>query len=119
MTAQLDKSLGTFEWLTLIGHDNANQKKAKVEQQEQQREEPPMNDDVVESDDKPTISKTDEGATLCYAVDGKPNLSYAELIRRAIESSPNKKMTLNEIYQWITENFPFYRQQEKNQSWKV
>lgn len=75
--------------------------------------------DAVESEVKPTMNKGDEGVAMCYVVDGKPNLSYAELIRRAIESSPNKKMTLNEIYQWITENFPFYRQQEKNQSWKV
>uniref|UniRef100_A0A914WDB1 Forkhead box protein fkh-2 n=2 Tax=Plectus sambesii TaxID=2011161 RepID=A0A914WDB1_9BILA len=115
MTAQLDKSLGTFEWLTLIGHENSSQKKKSSSSVEE-----PMSDlsDSVESDAKPTISKADEGVGPCYAVDGKPNLSYAELIRRAIESSMVKKMTLNEIYQWITENFPYYRQQEKNQSWK-
>ncbi|XP_077868740.1 forkhead box protein J3 [Saccoglossus kowalevskii] len=48
--------------------------------------------------------------------DGKPPYSYANLITFAINSSPKKKMTLSEIYQWICENFPFYR--EAGNGWK-
>ncbi|XP_077998702.1 forkhead box protein J3-like isoform X1 [Glandiceps talaboti] len=48
--------------------------------------------------------------------DGKPPYSYANLITFAINSSPNKKMTLSEIYQWICENFPYYR--EAGNGWK-
>ncbi|KAF2364822.1 Fork head domain [Trinorchestia longiramus] len=39
----------------------------------------------------------------------KPSYSYATLISFAIKSSDNKKMTLADIYLWITDNFPFYR----------
>lgn len=48
--------------------------------------------------------------------DGKPPYSYANLITFAINSSPKKKMTLSEIYQWICENFPYYR--EAGNGWK-
>lgn len=47
----------------------------------------------------------------------KPPFSYAELIKRAIEASPQRKMTLNEIYQWICEHFPYYR--DGHSGWKV
>ncbi|KAJ3395795.1 hypothetical protein HDU92_004958 [Lobulomyces angularis] len=40
---------------------------------------------------------------------GKPPFSYAILISYAIQSSPTKQITLNEIYNWITENHPFYK----------
>ncbi|XP_037076377.1 forkhead box protein E3-like [Pollicipes pollicipes] len=40
---------------------------------------------------------------------GKPPYSYANLISMAIQSSAKQKMTLSEIYDWITENFPYYR----------
>ena len=48
--------------------------------------------------------------------DGKPPYSYASLITFAINSSPKKKMTLSEIYQWICDNFPYYR--EAGSGWK-
>ncbi|XP_042891829.1 forkhead box protein K1-like [Penaeus japonicus] len=35
---------------------------------------------------------------------------YANLITLAINSSSKRKMTLAEIYQWIIDNFPYYRQ---------
>ncbi|KAI9272022.1 fork head domain-containing protein [Sporodiniella umbellata] len=39
---------------------------------------------------------------------GKPPYSYATLIKYAIENSPDKKLTLNEIYQWIVIHYPYY-----------
>ena len=54
-----------------------------------------------------------------YEPDGKPKLSYADLIRRAIQSSSENRMTLSEIYQWIQENFTYYQKQnERQSSWK-
>lgn len=47
----------------------------------------------------------------------KPPYSYANLITLAIHSQPQKRMTLSEIYQWICENFPYYR--EVGSGWKV
>ena len=49
--------------------------------------------------------------------DGKPPYSYANLITFAINSSNRKKMTLSEIYQWICDNFPYYK--EAGNGWKV
>jgi forkhead box protein J2/3 len=49
--------------------------------------------------------------------DGKPPYSYANLITFAINSSAKKKMTLSEIYHWICENFPYYK--EAGNGWKV
>lgn len=49
--------------------------------------------------------------------DGKPPYSYANLITFAINSSQKKKMTLSEIYQWICDKFPYYK--DAGNGWKV
>ncbi|XP_015906525.1 forkhead box protein J2 [Parasteatoda tepidariorum] len=59
---------------------------------------------------------TCESTRNCRQKDGKPPYSYATLISYAINSSPSKKMTLNEIYNWICSNFPYYR--EAGDGWK-
>ena len=50
------------------------------------------------------------------------NLSYAELITKAIESTPMKRMTLSEVYNWIVENVPFFKDKgfgNSSAGWKV
>lgn len=49
--------------------------------------------------------------------EGKPPYSYVNLITFAINSTPKKRMTLNEIYQWISDNFHYYRR--VGNGWKV
>lgn len=49
--------------------------------------------------------------------DAKPPFSYAALITFAINSTSRKKMTLSEIYNWISSNFPYYK--DAGTGWKV
>ena len=49
--------------------------------------------------------------------DAKPPFSYAALITFAINSSLKRKMTLSEIYNWISSNFPYYK--DAGTGWKV
>lgn len=50
----------------------------------------------------PTLS--DEG--------GKPPYSYAQLIGMAILRAPNRRLTLAQIYKWISDTFAYYREAE-------
>ena len=48
--------------------------------------------------------------------------SYSDLITRALMSSPERKMTLDEIYRWITVNIPYFRnkgEEISSSGWKV
>ena len=50
------------------------------------------------------------------------NLSYAQLITRAIDSSPWKRLTLNEVYEWIVKFVPYFKDKTDPKSswgWKV
>jgi len=50
-------------------------------------------------------------------LDAKPPYSYASLIAFAINSTSRRRMTLNDIYTWICNHFPYYR--EAGTGWKV
>jgi len=68
-----------------------------------------MNDDLTHSAEgmKPsgTLGRT------------KPPYSYVQLIVQAIMSSPDKQLTLSDIYAYICRQFPFYRASDKG--WQV
>ena len=64
-----------------------------------------------------TNATYDDSSQSATPKDGKPPYSYANLITFAINSSVKKKMTLSEIYQWICDNFPYYK--DAGNGWKV
>ena len=49
--------------------------------------------------------------------DTKPPFSYASLIAQAINSTPQRKLTLNGIYQHITQHYPYYQMAQNG--WQV
>ncbi|KAI6182561.1 hypothetical protein M3Y97_00393800 [Aphelenchoides bicaudatus] len=47
--------------------------------------------------------------------------SYADLITKALENAPNKRLKLNEIYQWFSDNVPYFHERstpELSAGWK-
>lgn len=50
------------------------------------------------------------------------NLSYADLITKAIESSAEKRLTLSQIYEWMVKSVPYFKDKGDSNSsagWKV
>ena len=50
------------------------------------------------------------------------NLSYADLITQAILSSPEKRLTLSQVYDWMVQNIPYFKDKGDSNSsagWKV
>lgn len=47
----------------------------------------------------------------------RPSHSYIALISMAILSKPDKKILLNEIYDWVVNNFQYY-QSRTDKSWR-
>ena len=57
---------------------------------------------------------------MCFFLLG--NLSYADLITKAIQSTPEKRLTLSQIYDWMVQNVNYFRDKGDSNSsagWKV
>ena len=50
------------------------------------------------------------------------NHSYADLITQAIQSTPEKRLTLSQVYEWMVANIPYFKDKGDSNSsagWKV
>uniref|UniRef100_A0A915MYZ8 Forkhead box protein O n=1 Tax=Meloidogyne javanica TaxID=6303 RepID=A0A915MYZ8_MELJA len=85
-----------------------------------------LEDDDVFCDSSSTCCVEPEQRARSYTYYGrKPNPwgneSYSDLIARALNTAPEGRLKLNEIYQWFSENVPYFAgrsSQEDAQGWK-
>ncbi|XP_028850029.1 forkhead box protein J3-like [Denticeps clupeoides] len=109
MTSELESSLTSMDWLPQLTMRAAIQ---KTDPQAGRGHGGGLGRKSALLDPNTTLDQEE----VAQHKDGKPPYSYASLITFAINSSPKKRMTLSEIYQWICENFPYYR--EAGSGWK-
>ncbi|XP_061780257.1 forkhead box protein P4-like [Nerophis lumbriciformis] len=57
----------------------------------------------------PSFYSAENEHALYKDADIRPPFTYATLIRQAIMASPDKQLTLNEIYNWFTRTFAYFR----------
>lgn len=64
------------------------------------------------------VNSTDLDLSLDEYRHIKPQYSYAQMITQAIMNTPDEKLNLNGIYNFITSNYSYYRNQQAA-GWQV
>ncbi|XP_028984420.1 forkhead box protein J2 isoform X2 [Betta splendens] len=100
MSSDLDSSLTSIDWLPQLGISSLRSGKERGGGGGGDRKRDRGKDRVdflpALPDPSPCSSK------------GKPPHSYATLIAMAIAASPERKLSLNDIYTWISDTYPYY-----------
>ncbi|XP_032427782.1 forkhead box protein J3-like [Xiphophorus hellerii] len=123
MTSELESSLTSMDWLPQLGmraaiqkadmgHHHSHLGHHHHHHHHMHHHGHSLGKKIVHLDPGTTLDQEEAAQHR----DGKPPYSYASLITFAINGSPRKRMTLSEIYQWICDNFPYYR--EAGSGWK-
>lgn len=108
----------------MTGEDDCYSSKTEPKQEDTNRNDtrvPDLSEEGVESSEskESKVEASDKSSTPTKSdsdADTKPSHSYIALIAMAILSKPSKKVLLGDIYNYISENFPYYRSKDK--SWR-
>ncbi|XP_071368422.1 forkhead box protein M1 [Centroberyx affinis] len=106
----LDDSLTNIQWLGRMNTCALGPDSAKKEANKE-------NHDSCPQTFQEHSTEMDVDAVLKQPMSERPPYSYMAMIQFAINSRKNKRMTLKEIYTWIEDHFPFFREVAKP-GWK-
>ncbi|XP_068425617.1 forkhead box protein J2 [Clinocottus analis] len=100
MSSELDSSLTSIDWLPQLGISSLRSGKERGGggERDKKKDRGRERGDFLPSLPDPSSSN----------YKGKPPHSYATLIAMAIAAAPERKLSLNDIYTWISDTFPHY-----------
>ncbi|XP_070991864.1 forkhead box protein J3 isoform X1 [Oncorhynchus clarkii lewisi] len=108
MSSNLDSSLTSIDWLPQLGISSLRSGRERGgEEGERKKERGRERSDLPPSIPVPFPSSGSKA---------KPPHSYATLIAMAIGAAPGRKLSLNDIYMWISDMFPYYSRSARG--WK-
>lgn len=111
MSSELNSSLTSIDWLPQLGMGSLRSGRGRTVGAAGGRD--GRKDRGKEKGDFATLVPE----TSPSSCKGKPPHSYATLIGMAIAAAPEKKLSLNDIYTWISNTFPYYSR--VGRGWKV
>ncbi|XP_078108813.1 forkhead box protein J2 isoform X3 [Sander vitreus] len=99
MSSELDSSLTSIDWLPQLGISSLRSGRERGGgERDNKKDRGRERGDLLPSVPDPSPSN----------YKGKPPHSYATLIAMAIAAAPGRKLSLNDIYTWINDTFPYY-----------
>lgn len=110
MSSDLDSSLTSIDWLPQLGISglrSGRERRGGAVERDKKKDRGRERGDFLPFVPDPSSSNTK----------GKPPHSYATLIAMAIAAAPERKLSLNDIYTWISNTFPYYSR--AGRGWKV
>lgn len=110
MSSELNSSLTSIDWLPQLGMGSLRSGRERTAGgRDARKDRGRERGDFVALVPEPSPSPAN-----CK---GKPPHSYATLIAMAIAAAPERKLSLNDIYTWISDTFPYYSR--AGRGWKV
>lgn len=73
-----------------------------------------ISDRLLKSSDSNSNSSSDDAQSSSFT---RPPISYAMLITEAIQSSPEKQLVLSDIYDFVQQHYPYFK--DAGAGWKV
>ncbi|XP_030643906.1 forkhead box protein M1 [Chanos chanos] len=107
----LDDSLTNIQWLGRMSTDGLGPAPARKGYNKENQ------DSCPQLNQPSRVAEESQAVTMKDPQSERPPYSYMAMIQFAINSKKNRKMTLKEIYMWIEDHFPYFRNVAKP-GWK-